>query len=108
MISFLGGLFGRLVEWLLERADEVPTTNVRILVTIVAFILVVSIWLTLAVVHSFFATVALWEPSAAMLTFISVWAGLDVMQFGVKRGTHKPEGDGAAATDPPPSPAPPA
>lgn len=89
---------GRVADWLIDLAGKMPTTNVRIGASILAFILIIAVWLVLAIAHAVFPDIAAWTPEWEMLTFVTVWAGLDIAQFSVKRvTTTKP----AAPTSPP-------
>ncbi len=71
----------------------VPTTNLRIVVTIGLFAVVVLV----TVVR--FAITGIWSvPPLELLGALVVWAGLDVAQFHLKRiSTFAP--NGAKATD---------
>ena len=82
-------MIARATEWTLDVLGRLPTTNARIATSIAAFIAAIVVWLLLAIVHSFFPSVAAWEPSGTMIAFLSVWGGLDVLQFGAKRMTHR-------------------
>ena len=59
---------------------ELPTTNLRIAVTLV-----------MAIGTGARVLLTSWDVPGDWLTFLTVWAGLDVVQFGTKRATYKPE-----------------
>jgi hypothetical protein len=61
-------------QWL----AELPTTNLRILATILAML-----GTTTRVLLS------TWMPAWEWLAFLCVWAGLDITQFLTKRATYK-------------------
>lgn len=58
---------------------EMPSTNVRIGVTMV-----------LALATGCKVIAVDWSPPFEWLGFLSLWAGLDVAQFWAKRVTHQP------------------
>lgn len=60
---------------------KMPSTNLRIAITIL-----LALATGIRVVAS-----AKWDPPNDWLVFLSVWAGLDVLQFSAKRITQKPE-----------------
>lgn len=68
--------------------QQLPTTNLRLLVTLVCMLLT-----TLRYVGS-----AAWVPDSGWLCFLAVMSGLDVTQFGVKRATFR--ADAAAPAEP--------
>lgn len=77
------------VEWLLDILGRLPSTNGRIFASLCAFAAIITVWLGIAILHSFWpVTIALWEPSVSMLGFVTVWGGLDVAQFRIKRKTQ--------------------
>lgn len=92
---------GALVKWLIEHVGHINTTNTRILVTIAAFVATMAVWLLLAFLHAVFPQyIGEWEPSFTVLGFLTAWAGLDTLQFGVKRSTDS--GYAAAKSGKPP------
>jgi len=64
-------------DWLIERFAKVPTTNIRVFVTL---------YLALRTAGHYFATPG-WEPSLEWLGFIAALAGIDVTQWVRKRTT---------------------
>jgi hypothetical protein len=66
---------------------RLPTTQARVAVTLlIALGTAVRYW------------VGGWEPSLEWLSFLTLYAGLDVAQFTAKRVTHKPEIASGAVT----------
>lgn len=65
--------------------EKMPTTNARIAVS-----LVLAIATGVRVLFD-------WNPPSDWLVFLTVWAGLDVLQFGAKRMTHKGADDESPA-----------
>jgi hypothetical protein len=58
---------------------KLPSTNARIAMTLVlAFGTGVKYWVSTT-----------WEPSWEWLSFLVLWAGLDVAQFATKRTTYR-------------------
>ncbi len=57
---------------------EMPSTNLRIAATI-----------ALALVTGIRVIGWGWDPPDSWLYFLTAWAGLDVVQFGVKRATNQ-------------------
>lgn len=80
----------RLLVWL----GKVPTTNARIVVTLVVIVgTAIRYWWN-----------GTWEPSGEWLTFLVAMSGVDVAQFHSKRVTHsdhKPNGNGGNGTSGP-------
>lgn len=66
-----------MIEWI----GKLPTTNLRIVVSLV-----------LAVATGIKVIGWNWDVPGDWLTFLTVWAGLDVIQFAQKRATHQPGG----------------
>ena len=56
-----------------------PTTNARIALSL---LMATSTCIRVVAVG--------WDPSWEWLTFLTAWAGLDVLQFWAKRTTHTP------------------
>jgi hypothetical protein len=70
----------RVNEWL----GKFPSTNGRIFATIAMMIGTgIRYW-------SSAGGPAQWQPSATWLAFLATMAGIDTMQFNVKRKTHTP------------------
>ena len=70
-----------MIDWIFAKLDKFPSTNARIAVTIV-------IWVMVACRAMF----SVWEPSLELLGTIVTMSALDVGQFAAKRRTtHKPE-----------------
>jgi len=65
----------RLIDWL----AKLPSTNARIAMTLL---------LGLGTGVKYWAS-ANWEPSWEWLSFLVLWAGLDVAHFATKRTTYK-------------------
>lgn len=87
-----------------EFLAKLPSTNARIFCTLIAFELTVIVYLYLLSVG---ADSGIDESVFGMwLTFLSVWAGIDHVQFRTKRLTHmetppaKPDIEDAKATTP--------
>ena len=65
--------------WLWKRLADMPSTNVRIFVTLLVFVgTAIGYWYTGN------------PPDREWLVFIAVMAGVDALQFGAKRATEKP------------------
>lgn len=74
--------------------SEMPSTNVRISVSMLGFLATAGRVVVLG-----------WTPSWEWLAFLTLWAGLDIAQFGTKRTTDA--GYVAAKAGVPPSEIPP-
>lgn len=61
--------------------EEMPSTNVRIAVTIV-----------MAAATGVRVVGSAWTPPDSWLMFLTAWAAIDVGQFVGKRVTYKPDG----------------
>jgi len=99
------------MKW--ERIGTIPTTNARILLTLVlagltGLIILLSALVSLIVALQTHGAVSLatWTAPEGWFTFLSVWAGIDVVQFGVKRMTQNPETPTALPMVPQPAPPP--
>lgn len=97
-MSWITQQLGDVTEWLIDHLGKLPTTNARIFVSLVGYALTVLVWLSLAILHSVFPKIGLWEPSWPMLTFMTAWVGIDTVAFGVKRTT---DAEYVAAIKPP-------
>lgn len=64
-------------DWFIERLAKVPTTNIRMFVTL---------YLAVRTAGHYFATPG-WTPSLEWLGFITALAGIDVTQWVKKRTT---------------------
>lgn len=68
----------RVIDWL----ARFPSTNGRIVASIIAMLgTAIRYWWTSGGANQ-------WEPSATWLAFLATMAGIDTMQFNVKRKTH--------------------
>jgi hypothetical protein len=75
----------------LKWIADLPTTNLRILVTLCVFVATALTYLALAFLTRVFALdFKAWVPSESWLAFIAVMAGLDWGQFHSKRKTEFP------------------
>lgn len=68
------------MKWSWTWIAEMPSTNVRIGATIL-----------LALGTGVRVVVLGWDPPESWLLFLTGWAGIDVLQFGAKRMTQKPQ-----------------
>lgn len=66
-----------LINRLWDAVARMPSTNVRIVVTLV-----------MAMATAVRVVVFSWTPPVEWLGFLTLWAGLDVAQFGTKRSTE--------------------
>lgn len=73
-----GGFVASRPDWILERLATLPTTNVRIFVTLVVF---------LATALRYLTDRTNWTPSIEWVGLILGMAGIDVAQFVSKRRT---------------------
>ena len=69
-------------DWFLERISKLNMTNFRALTTIG-----LSVWTAWRYLTE--PKWGTWEPSIEWLGFLLTLGGLDVVQFGVKRKTHR-------------------
>ena len=74
-----GGFLATRPDWFLERLAALPSTNVRIFVTLVVFLATALRYLT--------ATDG-WTPSLEWVGLLLGMAGVDAAQFLAKRRTH--------------------
>ena len=65
---------------ILEFISKIPTTNARIVSSIV---MAMGTWIKVLATG--------WEPTLEWLGFLVVWAGIDAAQFATKRITHVTE-----------------
>lgn len=79
------------------KLAEVPTTNLRIVVTLGVFVATAAVYLGLAALRLVHVEAKAWEPSEVWLAFIAVMSGLDWVQFRTKRQTHTPPDSSAPA-----------
>lgn len=70
---------GRLPDHFLDRIARLPSTNFRVFITLGC-----TVWTT----ARYLTSTTGWEPSLEWLGFLATMSGLDLAQFGVKRGTH--------------------
>jgi hypothetical protein len=85
----------KLARGMLAVLGEANTTAVRIWVTIAAFAATTASYLALAARALLLApagtTPTFWVPAIEWMLFLGGMAGIDVVQWGFKRQTHKPE-----------------
>lgn len=74
------GIMGRLPSALIEWLGRVPTTNLRICVTLLVFLATAARYLSSAT----------WSPSLEWVGFITAMSGLDGLTFVAKRKTQHP------------------
>lgn len=80
---------------------NLPTTNLRIVVTLALVVgtglvyLAIALTLSLRIPMPDAQPIAPWEPSGEWLTFLAAMSGLDALQFTTKRMTHRSDGGGA-------------
>lgn len=80
----------RVIEWL----GKFPSTNGRIVASIIAMLgTAIRYWWTSGGPNQ-------WEPSATWLAFLATMAGIDTLQFNVKRKTHTPPTSSQEAPQP--------
>ena len=79
----------------MSRLRTMPTTNARIALTLLLAALTGALVIVSGIIAGIVAlrtsgqvSMETWTPDG-WLTFLSVWAGIDVVQFGVKRATYK-------------------
>jgi len=72
------------------KLADVPTTNLRIVVTLAVYVATAAVYLGLAIGRLFQLDAKVWAPNWDWLAFIAVMSGLDAAQFVGKRKTHIP------------------
>lgn len=83
-------LIERLVDWALSRVASLPSTNLRIFVTIGLTVATGAVYLILAVKSKALGGES-WTPGWEWLTFLVAMSGIDAAQFTAKRITNKTE-----------------
>lgn len=78
------------------KLSELPTTNLRIVVTLGVYAATSLVYLGYAVARLWLTDAKPWVPSWDFMVFIGVMSGIDVTQYIGKRRTHIPTGRGRA------------
>lgn len=81
---------GVLLDWCMSRIASLPSTNLRIFVTIGLTVATGAVYLILAVKSKALGGES-WTPAWEWLTFLVANSGLDAVQFTAKRMTQKTE-----------------
>lgn len=97
------GFVERGIDWALSRVATLPSTNLRIAVTLGLITATGAAYLAVSVKAALFglgkAFAETWKPDTYWLAFLLANAGVDAAQFLGKRMTEKPPNGG-----PPPEP----
>lgn len=89
---------GTVTDGLIDRIGKLPSTNLRMVVTLILVIATGVVYLVLAIkaeiwgLHTTTLTQAAasahsWTPDGTWLTFLAGMSGIDALQFGAKRMT---------------------
>jgi len=72
------------------KLSEVPTTNLRVVVTLGICIATAAVYLGYALARLWFVAAKAWSPSEVWLLWLATMSGIDAAQFWAKRKTHVP------------------